>query len=170
MRSDGLVGRSRGTRISENGVGAVRAVLLVGLLAIAAFVVWLILPPTSAGLPPGATRLELQTQATRPGARLVLACPAAAFPDLLVGVEGSVMTFTRVGGSGGAETSTNQGGRVEPVWPPGWSARLLSGRAELLNPEGAVVAWDGDVIRGLGGGGGLVCLPIGDTFRVDRAT
>ena len=134
--------------------------------------IWLIFPPTTAGLPQGATRLELQTQPARLASRLVLGCPAAAFPDLRVARDGSTMTFFRAGGAGGAEASTGPDGRVDPVWPAGWSARLLGGRAELVDAEGVVIAREGDVIRGLGGGviegRSLVCLTIGSGLAVER--
>jgi hypothetical protein len=42
--------------------------------------------------------------------------------------------------------------RVSVVWPNGYSARLLDGRAELIAPDGSVLADDGDVISGLAGG------------------
>jgi hypothetical protein len=146
-----------------------RILLVIALLAIADLGVWLIFPPATAGLPPGATRLELPTLPSRFGSRLVLGCPAAAFPDLRVERANSTMVFIRVGGAGGAETSTGADGRIDPVWPAGWSARIVEGRAELVDPEGGVVAREGDVIRSLGGGNGMVCLTIGARLTVEPA-
>ena len=161
--------RPTGAAETRGLVRFVKVVLVIALLAIGSFVAWLILPPTPAPLPPGATRLELRTQSTGFGARLVLQCPAAAFPDMRVSRDGSTLVFLRVGGAGGAESSTGPRGRIDPIWPPGWSARLVTGRAELVDPEGRVVAREGDVIRGLGGGNGAVCLGIGARPFVDPA-
>jgi hypothetical protein len=147
----------------------VRAAILLALFVVATFVVWLVLPPTAAPLLPGATRLELRTQPTGFGARIVLACPAAAFPDMLLGRAGDMIVFVRVAGSGGAEVSIGPGGRIDPIWPAGWSGRLVDGRAELVNPDGVVLAREGDVIRHAGGGNGAVCLPTGSLPAVSTA-
>jgi hypothetical protein len=55
------------------------------------------------------------------------------------------------------------GNRLQVVWPNGYSARLVNGRAELVRPDGSVLARDGDVISGLASGAAdngdlLVCL------------
>ena len=148
-----------------------RTLVIVILLAMLDTGTWLLFPPGTAGLPPGASHLELQTQPARFGSRVVLGCPAAVYPDLRVTSAGPAMVFIRVGGSGGAEASTGPDGRIDPVWPPGWSARLVGGRAELVDPEGQVIARDGDVIRGLGGGNSfdrsLVCLTIGANVGIE---
>ena len=41
------------------------------------------------------------------------------------------------------------GNRLQVVWPNGYSARLMNGRAELVPPDGSVLARDGDVISHL---------------------
>jgi hypothetical protein len=51
---------------------------------------------------------------------------------------------------------------VDLVWPRGFSARLLDGRAELIGRDGSVIARDGDVLGGIGGGVGST----GDAFHV----
>jgi hypothetical protein len=43
------------------------------------------------------------------------------------------------------------GQRVTVVFPYGFAGRLVSGRAELVTPEGVVLAEEGDVLSGLGG-------------------
>jgi len=41
------------------------------------------------------------------------------------------------------------------VWPSGWAAWRLNGRAELVTREGAIVGREGEIIEGFGGGTGL---------------
>jgi hypothetical protein len=48
------------------------------------------------------------------------------------------------------------------VWPRGFSARLLDGRAELVGRDGSVIAREGDVLDGMSGGLGAT----GDAFHV----
>jgi hypothetical protein len=53
-------------------------------------------------------------------------------------------------------------GRFRPVvWPRGFSAREFDGHAELVAPDGAVVAAEGEVLDGVGGAG-----PLPDAFVV----
>ncbi len=49
------------------------------------------------------------------------------------------------------------------IWPSGYSARVLEGRADLVSPDGSVLANEGDVISNLTGaaaddGGILLCF------------
>ena len=46
------------------------------------------------------------------------------------------------------ETSGN---RLQVIWPNGYSAWLMNGRAELVPPNGSVLAREGDVISNLSG-------------------
>jgi hypothetical protein len=53
-------------------------------------------------------------------------------------------------------------GRFRPVvWPRGFSARLYQGQAELVAPDGSVVAAEGEVLDRIGGAG-----PLPDAFAV----
>lgn len=77
----------------------------------------------------------------------------ALVPDLRVWREGDEMVFLRA--------SDQQ--HVVVVWPPGFSARLLRGRAELVLPDGGVLAREGDIVTNLAGeaadnGDILVCV------------
>jgi hypothetical protein len=49
------------------------------------------------------------------------------------------------------------GGRVDLVWPRGFSAWLLDGRAEIVAPDGSVVLSEGDVFSDIIGGVPNIC-------------
>ena len=62
--------------------------------------------------------------------------------------------------------------RASIVWPSGFSARFLHGRADLVSPDGSVLAREGDVISNLAGGAAdngdiLVCIDFAMRPRVD---
>jgi hypothetical protein len=44
---------------------------------------------------------------------------------------------------------------IKVVWPSGWAAWRLNGRAELVTRDGAIVGREGEIIDGFGGGTGL---------------
>ena len=105
--------------------------LLVGCSPSAAYQ-W----PTAARLPNGATVLELHTEPPGPTAPPLTGCPLLNY-DGSVSVQGSEVVL----------------GRGDVVWPRGFSARLLNGQAELVAPDGTVIARAGDHLEGqlLGG-------------------
>jgi hypothetical protein len=128
----------------------------LGLLVAVAFVVGLAVylsglsKPTV--LPVDAVPLTLRTQPWRLWP-FSFGCGMAALTPIRVERDGVSMVFAD-------EASSN---RLQVVWPNGYSARLLNGRAELVQPDRSVLARDGDVISGLASGAAdngdlLVCL------------
>jgi hypothetical protein len=67
---------------------------------------------------------------------------------------------------------TVTGKRMDLVWPRGFSARLLDGRAEVVAPDGSVVAREGDELPSgtLGGSpSGTLAEPGFDICQVNSA-
>jgi hypothetical protein len=104
--------------------------------------------------PPGATALAL---ATEPGHLLpTMGCPTALLLPARIAVVSDALVLIPEGGAS----------PVDVVWPTGWAAWRLDGRAELVSRHGVVVGREGDVISGFAGGMGTddafhVCLAWG---------
>lgn len=66
----------------------------------------------------------------------------------------AALTPIRVERDGGSMVFADEasGNRGPVVWPNGYSAWLMNGRAELVSPNGSVLARDGDVISNLASG------------------
>jgi hypothetical protein len=92
-------------------------------------------------LPASATRLHITTQA--PHLVPNLGCPTALLGPVRVATEHDDLIFLSV------ETSEP----VRVVWPSGWAAWRLGGRAELVDRNGSLIAREGDVIPARYGGG-----------------
>jgi hypothetical protein len=119
-------------------------------------------PTPPAPSPSGATPLALPTEppavALASGAQY--ACALALLLPVQVVAEGQALAFVSVA----------TGAQVRLVWPRGFSARSVGGRAEIVTPDGSVLAREADVLSGLGGGssgsefhicsiGGTIYLP-----------
>ncbi len=80
------------------------------------------------------------------------ACAQARAGPVRVARNGQLLVFTSLDGKSTADL----------IWPRGFTARLLDGRAELVARNGSVVAEEGDVLDDLGGGVGAT----GNAFHV----
>jgi hypothetical protein len=143
-------GRLRGVvasvpRVARFAVVAVVVIVLAGSA-------WLRYETTAPG--DGGTPLTIQTELapTPLPSGAVWVCPQARRGPLRVERSGSELVFI--------STATEE--RESIVWPYGFSARLVDGRAELLASDGTVLAREGDVLGDLGGGLGVS----GDAFHV----
>ena len=91
-------------------------------------------------LPDGATRLQIATAA--PHLVPNFGCPAALLAPVRVATSGDDLIVL----------SVETGELVRVVWPTGWAAWRVDGRAELVERFGSVIAREGDVIENQFGG------------------
>lgn len=94
------------------------------------------------GLPAGATPLHIETAA--PHLVPNLGCPAALLQPAWIATAGDDLVLVNV----------DSGQTIRVVWPSGYAAWRLDGRAELHARDGRLVGREGDVIEGLGGSSG----------------
>ena len=138
--------------------------LVVATAALGGAVIQLLGPSRPAALPPGATSLALVTQPWRLWPPSGFGCPTALVVPIRVERDEGALIFS----------DAADGIRSQLVWPNGFSARLVNGRAELVAPDGSVLAREGDVISKLAGGAAdngdiLVCFDFATKPLVDRA-
>lgn len=138
-------------------LGSVAAVLLL----VAGIVIWRGADTSPAPLPEGATPLALRTQP--PSWRLPLlprACGLALLRPVRLVRDGEFLAFELI----------NDRQQVPVVFPYGFTGWLVSGKAELVAPEGIVLAHEGDVLFRLGGssadnGDFVVCFTSPDEYK-----
>ena len=124
------------------------------LVIVMAGVVALVPLWTGPGMPHGATRLHIAVAS--PG--IPFGCTAALLPPVRIASTADELIVL----------SVESGDLVRVVWPGGFAAWRLDGRAELAGPYGNVIGREGDVLDDLGGGTGTdrasyVC-GLGDAF------
>jgi hypothetical protein len=73
-----------------------------------------------------------------------MGCPTAELLPARIAVVGDALVLVPQTG----------GDPLNVVWPAGWAAWRLSGRAELVSRDGTVVGREGDLVSGFGGGVG----------------
>lgn len=71
-----------------------------------------------------------------------MGCPTALLAAARIAVAGDSLVLVPATG----------GDPIQVVWPTGWAAWRLDGRAELVSRDGGLVGREGDVVSGFGGG------------------
>jgi hypothetical protein len=121
-----------------------RLVVIIGVAVVLVVAIFRLSPLwPGPSLPAGAVRLRL---ATEPAHLLpALGCPAAALAPARIAVSSDELILL----------SASNDERVKVIWPSGWAAWRVAGRAELVSRDGTLIGHEGDLIEGFGGGVGI---------------
>lgn len=119
---------------------ALVTIVAAGFVIVVAGAVALVPLWTGPALPVGATRLHI----------------AVASPGIPFGCTAALLAPVRIASAGDEliVRSVASGDPVSVVWPSGFAAWRIDGRAELAGPYGNVIGREGDVLSTLGAGGG----------------
>jgi hypothetical protein len=119
---------------------ALTAIAATGVIVLALVALGVARLFTGPGLPAGAERLHIVTAAPN----LSMGCPTALLSPVRVSAEGEELILVLV----------ESGETVRVVWPAGFGAWRIDGRAIVADFWGSVVGREGDVLDTLGGGEG----------------
>lgn len=123
------------------------AIAAAGVVVLAPFALIFVPQFTGPAPPAGATRLHIATEPPN----LNMSCAAALLAPVRVATSGDELILVTV----------ESGETVPVVWPSGFGAWRVDGRAMVADPWGRVVGREGDVLDSLGGG-----LGVDDAFHI----